>query len=212
MHNIHAIRIATRRAHAIWRAAQAAAHSLYRRRGDGTLFEQLEGRRLFAVSVGLNGVGELEVIGDANNNTIRLDNVGDGNDIAVYVGGTLDSTYNNVPYMRLYGGSGDDTLTVDSDVTVDSQIWLQDGNDTLYGGGGDDYVSDGAGTDIVYAGGGNDTLAGAEGNDSLFGEAGDDRIECNADNEADYVSGGDGSDVGIYDALDSDDGTVETYL
>jgi len=69
------------------------------------------------------------------------------------------------------------------------------GNDTLYGGAGDD---------ILYGQGGNDTLYGGEGNDILHGGAGNDTLAGGAGDDVLY--GGPGDDVFLWQ--NGDAGTV----
>jgi len=49
------------------------------------------------------------------------------------------------------------------------------GNDTITGGGSDDFLQGGAGNDILYGGDGKDTLDGGTGNDTMRGGAGNDK-------------------------------------
>ena len=72
-------------------------------------------------------------------------------------------------------------------------------NDTLYGGLGDDFITMGADADIGYGGKGNDAIIGAGGQDQLFGEDGDDLLwgglsgpaePFNADLEASLAAAG----------------------
>lgn len=62
-----------------------------------------------------------------------------------------------------------------------------DGNNTITGG---------TGTDYLYAGDGNDTVNGAAGNDTLYGAAGNDTLNGGAG--ADILYGGDGTDTASY--------------
>jgi Ca2+-binding RTX toxin-like protein len=71
-----------------------------------------------------------------------------------------------------------------------------DGNDTLIGGDGDDFLSGWVGNDQLDGGNGNDelsgldgndTLKGGAGNDELFGEAGDDLLIGGVGDDSYYV-------------------------
>ncbi|MET7981361.1 calcium-binding protein [Streptomyces sp. NPDC005281] len=124
--------------------------------------------------------------------------LGDGNDSA-----TVDP--GNVGYSRIYGGTGNDTLTGHGrDV-----LYGQDGKDHLSGGGvyGEGAFG-GAGDDTLtscgytcHGGAGNDVLSGdvseADGSyvdydNSLYGDDGNDTIYGNAG--ADLIQGGRGND------------------
>ncbi|MFE2534632.1 calcium-binding protein [Streptomyces sp. NPDC059371] len=125
--------------------------------------------------------------------------LGDGNDTA-----TVDP--DNRGYSRIYGGTGNDSLTGHGrDV-----LYGQDGNDHLYGGGGvyGEGAFGGAGNDVLdscgytcHGGTGNDVLSGgvseADGSyrdydNSLFGDDGNDVVHGNAG--ADHIEGGRGND------------------
>jgi autotransporter-associated beta strand protein len=66
------------------------------------------------------------------------------------------------------------------------------GNDVFYGGGGNDLVNAGGGNDYVHGGWGNDNLAGVAGDDRLYGGEGDDVLSGYLGN--DLLSGGAGND------------------
>ena len=130
---------------------------------------------------------------------------------------TLDDTasYNLAPSTAgVDGTSGDDVMLVgytddDGDqITNENLLFLQSGDDTIYGYAGNDSINAGSGYDTVYGGSGNDTLLGAAGNDVLYGDEGNDSIDGGTGNDLIYggadddtVLGGDGDDV-----LHGDDG------
>jgi Ca2+-binding RTX toxin-like protein len=79
------------------------------------------------------------------------------------------------------------------------------GNDTIFGGQGDDYIVGYAGNDTLWGSNGNDTLDGGAGNDllvgqnghdTLFGGDGNDQVIGNAG--GDRLSGGEGADSFAY--------------
>jgi Ca2+-binding RTX toxin-like protein len=99
-----------------------------------------------------------------------------------------------------YGGEGDDFYNEQNFLTMDDFVYagdgndgfsFMDGNDTVYGGAGDDSLgkigtfafNPGTGTFELISGSGDLTAYGEEGNDTLQGGAGDD-----------YLSGGAGDD------------------
>ncbi|CAN7632327.1 calcium-binding protein [Pararhizobium sp. LjRoot238] len=84
---------------------------------------------------------------------------------------------------------------------------------TIYGLGGDDYLTGGYLRDIIYGDAGSDTLIGGDGtdilsggadNDYLHGQEGSDNLYGN--NGDDYLSGGDGADT-----IDTGNGTDTVY-
>ena len=102
----------------------------------------------------------------------------------------------------VYGGAGDDHLMGDGDLVATGVGWgVSDdaqgvtrqftgatgvvdpddaGDDTLYGGPGNDWIDAGSGNDLLYGGSGNDLLGGIDGDDSLYGGDGDDLLEGDA--------------------------------
>jgi Ca2+-binding RTX toxin-like protein len=90
------------------------------------------------------------------------------------------------------GGAGNDVITLDPSVTIDSQ---------LNGGPGDDQITGGSGKDVIFGGTGNDTLRGGKGddeihgqqdNDLIFGNEGGDRLDGGPGD--DHIYGGNGID------------------
>ena len=76
---------------------------------------------------------------------------------------------------------------------------IDDRNNLLYAGGGNDYISSGVGDDQLYGEGDNDALYGGLGNDRLYGGEGDDQllgdnIAVSTNGGNDYLDGGDGND------------------
>jgi Ca2+-binding RTX toxin-like protein len=111
---------------------------------------------------------EIQVFGQAGNDTIRV-----------------DETNGALPGVQLFGGAGNNTLTGGS------------GNDLLFGGAGNDTLIGGAGNDLLFGGAGNDTLIGGSGNDQMFGGAGNDRMIWNPGDGTDIMEGGDGNDTAV---------------
>jgi Ca2+-binding RTX toxin-like protein len=90
---------------------------------------------------------------------------------------------------RFDGGDGDDA------------IFGHGGNDELYGGNGNDFINGGTGNDKLYGGTGNDVILGETGNDQAYGGSGNDTINGGAGNDtlygengSDDLRGGQGND------------------
>jgi hypothetical protein len=80
-------------------------------------------------------------------------------------------------------GTGNDTIAGSSN-----------GNDTLFGGDGNDDLRGNQGNDLIYGGNGNDYLDGGADQDTIYGGNGDDLI-YGGSLGADRLSGGSGSDM-----------------
>lgn len=102
--------------------------------------------------------------------------------------------------IAIYGLGYNDTITVDSAVSIPT---------TISAGSGDDTVTGGADNDTISGDGGNDSLTGGTGNDSIFGSSGNDYLYGSGGN--DTLIGGSGSDVFSGDAgTDTADYSTDT--
>jgi len=110
---------------------------------------------------------------------------------------------NNPMFLEVWPRLGDD-FTDGSTLPSMFRMWVlaDKGDDTTFGGAGDDFVngaqdndkaSGGAGNDWIRTGIGNDDLSGGDGNDKLVGVEGNDSVRGGAGN--DRVGGGPGSDA-----------------
>ncbi len=145
--------------------------------------EPLEGRRLLAVSVIVNG-GVLFINDDSASSAISVGYAG----TQPGGGGEVDTT------KIIVGTNADPIQTFDASTIGEVIIDGQGGNDsiemnlpirsTIHGGDGNDRISGGAGNDVISGEGGNDTILGNGGRDVIFGGEGND-----------VVSGGSGPDV-----------------
>ena len=125
---------------------------------------------------------------------LYVDGTDDADEISVFrVGNQLEVTADDVSLGRFDRSefsvvvidslAGDDTIRINLNVTDQTFIYTRGGNDTVYGGSGDDFVVGFEGNDRLFGRAGNDSLHGGEGDDFLLGQAGDD-----------YLSGADGVD------------------
>ena len=85
-----------------------------------------------------------------------------------------------------FSGNGNDT------------VFGNGGNDRLEGGNGNDALFGGAGNDVIIGGNGNDELDGGTGNDELIGANGNDRLDGGLG--ADTLTGGNGRDTFVLNA------------
>ncbi|MEO1601006.1 MAG: calcium-binding protein, partial [Pseudomonadota bacterium] len=169
----------------------------------------------FDDSILIAGPGTIDFVaesddGEAVTNTLTDDNLVEG---AADIADDID----------VIGGSGNDTLTGNSD-DWDEDFFGNDGDDLITGNGGDDDIEGGSGNDTLIGGDGDDltdelateddsdddVLDGGSGDDSLLGEQGNDVLLGGSGNdslfggdEEDVLSGGSGDDS--LDGGDDDD-------
>ncbi|PLS23174.1 hypothetical protein C0U40_03290 [Amylibacter cionae] len=89
-------------------------------------------------------------------------------------------------------------MTYDGEVTFKGSsnsdiVFVDAGDDKLFGRGNRDYLAGGEGNDRIDGGGDADILHGNEGNDKIIGRGGDDEMFGGAD--ADDIDGGSGADI-----------------
>ncbi|GDX03920.1 peroxidase family protein [Buttiauxella sp. A111] len=133
------------------------------------------------------GLGADSMTGGAGNDTYIVDNAGDvviegangGTDVVRTNLSSYDLT-DNVEEL-VYTGTGNFIGTGNALANI---ITGGNGNDSLFGMGGNDQVSGGGGNDFLDGGDGIDNLQGGNGNDVMIGGAG-----------ADVMAGGTGNDI-----------------
>ncbi|WP_134497366.1 Ig-like domain-containing protein [Microvirga pakistanensis] len=92
--------------------------------------------------------------------------------------------------VTITGGAGSQVVYGDG---AGQHIVLGADDDTLHGGGGNDYVGSHGGNDWLYGDAGNDTVSGGIGNDRLYGGSGHDRLL--GETGHDRLSGDTGNDT-----------------
>jgi Ca2+-binding RTX toxin-like protein len=102
----------------------------------------------------------------------------------------------------LMAGAGNDTITADSSLTVQTYLRGEDGDDVINGGGGFDDINGNMGNDTIHGNNGDDWVVGGKDNDSQTGDGGNDIVWGNLGNDTldggagdDQVRGGQGDDV-----------------
>lgn len=137
---------------------------------------------------------------------------GDSGADTVYGGDGDDSLFGGADADKLYGDAGHDVLRGDDGTDYlyggagDDALNGGDGADQLYGEAGHDLLEGDAGTDLLYGGAGDDALNGGDGNDKLYGDADNDILNTGAGTK-EFMTGGAGSDVFVFDAADFTAGT-----
>lgn len=143
----------------------------------------------------------LVVVGTNSRDRLRIDPA--GSNLTVKSGSKVLGTFPTATVGRIlvYGLNGNDTIQINSVLSIPTELRGGLGDDRLYGGaaadqlfgeGGNDRLYGGAGNDQLFAGAGNDRLFGDDGNDKLYGHAGDDSLK--GGNGNDELSGGLGND------------------
>jgi hypothetical protein len=172
----------------------------------------LESRTMLtAVPLGVKfSRGLLTVTGTTGNDQITITHVGTDWTISNGAEWSMDKIA-AVTKVNVNGKAGNDTITLDSTVTIpatllgdlgDDAITIADGASSISGGAGNDSLTAGSANATLSGDAGDDTLVGGSGADKLFGGAGNDSISGNAGNDSvqgglgnDVMSGGDGTDT-----------------
>ena len=144
--------------------------------------------------------GTLMVLGTDGRDNIVVQSVRGG--IRVILNGERFGTFDDVEAIVVDAGAGNDTVVVAGNLRIDAELIGGDGNDTLIGAKGRDFLSGDAGNDTLIGNSGHDSLSGGDGNDvliagngrdDLLGGAGDDVLIAGSGD--DHVSGDEGNDV-----------------
>jgi Ca2+-binding RTX toxin-like protein len=173
------------------------------------MFETLEPRRLFTVTVLDDHQGKLLITGTEEYDSLFLSLDGS----TATVNGVV---YESITAISYESGGGDDYTVVStgaegSDIAV--RVDGGDGNDTIDASDSITPIdfSGGAGDDVLIGSSSSDTLSGGDGNDVLLGMSGTDAIVTGGGN--DYINGGGQMDL-INPADDGENyavSVVETY-
>ena len=142
--------------------------------------------------------GVLSVTGDNSDDKITVTRdlaeqiviTGDGE--AISVQGDQPPTLTNTTEIDVFGGNGNDTISLDNVAPPAGQA-LPPAH--LLGGNGNDTLIGGAGNDTLDGGAGDDTVIGGKGTDTAFLGAGNDTFIWNPADGNDVVDGGRGFDT-----------------
>ncbi|MFI5379508.1 MAG: peptidylprolyl isomerase, partial [Tepidisphaerales bacterium] len=119
------------------------------------------------------GRTSLVVIGTAAADAITVSPVTAGS-VKVTINKKVVGTYKPTGLIQVFGGAGNDVITISKGIRNPAMLFGQAGNDKLIGGDGNTVLVGGDGNDTLLGGGGRDLLIGGAGADSLNGGAGDD--------------------------------------
>jgi Ca2+-binding RTX toxin-like protein len=121
----------------------------------------------------------LFVGGSNGNDIIQVQRGSTASKIRVVINGVIKGEYdaNNLGRIIVYGNSGNDNITINTDLgPVTALVYGGDGNDTITGGAGNNLLDGGDGNDVITGGSGNDMIFGGGGADSATGGSGDDAL------------------------------------
>jgi hypothetical protein len=113
---------------------------------------------LIVTTVSTSQGTELCVTGSAGTNTIVLNQVSKTQIDVKNATGWEAAYHGHFSLIQVTGGSGNNVIKLESDVTIPATIRGGAGNDTIYAGGGDDELIGGPQDNILEAGSGKDTL------------------------------------------------------
>ncbi|WP_310620572.1 calcium-binding protein [Flexibacterium corallicola] len=154
---------------------------------------------------------QLNIDSGSGDDTINVNNIQyahHADDVdAVLEGGTGDDTITKSDKSNfdatIYGDENPDNHSAfDSSLSYNDTIHAGNGNNTIFGGFGDDNITAGDGNNIIYAGysdntseahTGSNTITVGDGDNSIYGGSGGDTIT--AGNGNDFIFGGDGNDT-----------------
>ncbi|MGE5611734.1 MAG: peptidylprolyl isomerase, partial [Bacillota bacterium] len=115
----------------------------------------------------------LRVVGTNAANSIQLLPF-KGDRVKVLIDRATIGVFRPTGSIRVFGRGGNDAISIDSRLTLRTEIHGGNGNDTLIGGSGNDILLGEAGKDVLKGMGGLDLLTGGAGADNLDGGSGDD--------------------------------------
>ena len=140
--------------------------------------------------VTIDANGNLLIPGTNGDDNIQVLPAGPGSVDVIY-NGTDAGVFSPTGIIIATGKNGNDTININSAVTIAASITGGNGNDTLTGGAGNDTINGNADDDSITGGNGDDSLIAGAGNDNLFGGIGNDTLSAGAGN--DLLDGGDGN-------------------
>jgi parallel beta-helix repeat protein len=121
-----------------------------------------------------SGRQALVVRGTSGNDTITFTSASSGTKVAVKVNGVSRGSFliSSLSRIIVFGGAGNDSISVANGLRVDAELRGEGGHDTLLGGGGNDLLLGGDGNDRLEGRRGRNVFVGAAGADRLIGSSG----------------------------------------
>lgn len=119
---------------------------------------------------------DLIVGGSTNAEIISVEPTAVANEVLVKIGGTEVDTFTPTGRVRVFGGAGNDTISILDGIAQPVELYGEAGSDALIGGDGNDLLVGGAGDDTINGNAGRDVLVGGAGKDELDGGDGEDLL------------------------------------
>jgi uncharacterized delta-60 repeat protein len=115
-------------------------------------------------------------VGGTSGGDLILVTTGSHSTVQVQLNSTTLTGFTPTGRIVVYGGDGDDTIEVASNITLPTELYGGNGNDLIKGGGGSNIIVGGTGDDLLDGGGNRDLLFGGGGNDLLVGGSNNDLL------------------------------------
>lgn len=168
---------------------------------DGDDRVSFSGSSVYSVDYGMGGIDTVDLSG----NSARREGV----TVDLQMGRVVDDEVHHIfEFENVIGSNGQDTITGDGGANFLSGRAQAD---LIHGGGGDDVIRGGSGADFLYGGAGNDRILGGNGRDMLYGGAGDDVFVFATEDRCDMVRDfeiGDRFDVSAWGVTSFDELTI----
>lgn len=119
--------------------------------------------------------GVLRAGGGSGNDSVIVSRSGSTWNVSIN-GTTTTFALATVNEIRIWGRDGNDSIIVDTNISIPATIDAGAGNDVVTGGNGNDLIFGGDGVDLLFGNGGNDMVIGGEGFDFVSGGAGHDVV------------------------------------
>ena len=134
--------------------------------------------------------GQLRVRTTTSDDVITVARVVDK--VRVTVNGTQLGDFDAVDRILIDARQGNDTITVQPTIELETQIYAGPGDDIVFGGSGVDNIYGAQGDDTIFGRDGDDYIVGAAGDNEIYGQNGNDLIYGG---QVAFVSGGSGDDT-----------------
>lgn len=165
--------------------------------GVGASYDRYEGDIVIASPAlkSLSGIaldqGVITITGGSGSDVVNISTPYRGGITVTRNSFTETFSTSGITKIVFYGNAGDDSFT--NGTSLPCEVYGGDGNDTLSGGRGNDFIIGGYGQDTIRGNAGDDVLWGSGGSDDIRGGDGDDVVKGHGG--ADHLYGENGEDA-----------------